>query len=180
MKIGFRVARLLFAVVACLSATGCIVISPAGPHDLALVSVTLVDYRDATEIRKIGGGYDHPPPLLLKVEFSSTTDVMELAHQHGFSVYGDAVLCPPDGTSVRILGFPGVFWSKLQVQPYSFAALPCNECRRGNHPKLYHIYIPVWQIEHPPYDSYDLSEHPKNICFHLGGGDMLGRYFLSN
>jgi len=156
--------------------SGCALFSPAAPKDLRLVSVSLTNYRDEPEMRQIGHEPRRSLPLL-KIEFSSATDLLHFAHQHEMSVYNRATIC--DRHLWPFFGVSSVYWKNIEVWPYSDdpKALPCTDCLNTGF--LYHVYFGVSE-SNPEFMVYDLRQQPADICFRVESGDMLGRHSMSN
>ena len=124
-------------------------------------------------------GYGEAPIQLLKVLFSTKTDISSLAATQEYHITGNASFCGlRNGNQVR-LGPTAIYLNEERVS------------QRG--PRLqenmkistvYHTYLPLHRKEEtsPSIASpaFDLKTDPDDICFRVHGGNMLGMTFHSN
>jgi hypothetical protein len=170
--------------------------------DLAFLSVQAVDWQDQNEMPGPGAspvlgmvnsrdleakgqsvtGHEKPHRPLLKIEFTSATNLSRFVIEHSFNLGNTAFLCdrPSD---VLTLSFSYVFWRGMRL-----GLQEADPIRRQNEllrvPVTYYIFIDVADkerpLDKPPQKAFDLRQNPENVCFYVRGGNELGRGYKSN
>lgn len=179
---------------------GCI--STNTPGDLAFVSVQAVDWRDQKEMpgpgaspilgmvnshvleqagQSIEGG-EKPHRPLLKVKFTSVTNLSRFAIDNSFPLANHTFFCDHPQKDVT-LSFSYIFWQGNRLGQYENDVIQ----RYGGPPGrliTYYIFIDVAREprlqDRPPQEGFDLRQKPENLCFVLASGNEWGRGYRSN
>ena len=179
---------------------GCVSLNT--PSDLALISVRAVDWHDQHEMpgpgaspvlgmvnsrvlaqsgQSVSGG-EKPHRPLLKIEFTSATNLSQFVTEHSYNLGNTAFLCKRPEDRVT-LSFSYIFWRGIRLGLRE--ADPIRQ--RGEvveAPITYYIFIDVADKERPqdipPQKGFDLREKPEDVCFYLRGGNNWGRGYKSN
>ena len=172
------------------------------PKDLAFVSVRVVDRHDQLEImppsadpalglinesqrKKLlaeAGPIERPHQLLLKIEFSSHTNLAEFMRDHSFNLGSHAFFCGRPKDEVILSGL-SVYWNGVWLN--GLERDPIKASGGGNGELItYYFFSSVAREENmpsnPPLLSFDLKQQPEDICFSLKGGNGAGLGFKSN
>jgi hypothetical protein len=150
-------------------------------RDLRLGAVSTANLQDQPEIIWYGGN-PRPPIDLLRIEFLSSVDLMKRAHAHEFNIGTKIWFCDdgPEKFRFGIGHFPELYVGNSLV---SSTALDKSEANKSDE-FLYHLYFQVArkaslnglrQIE----PAYDLRTNPRDLCFTIHGGNMIGGSFDS-
>lgn len=174
-KYDLRVRCKNYLFLGALLLAGCI--SHDTPGDLALVSVQTVNWRDQVEIS--GSGANR---TLLKVEFTSATNLSQFVIEHSYNLGNTAILCnrPNDRTT---LSFSDVFWRGIRLGVHKVDPIEQHlDIKKGQF--TYYIFINVADGSRPhdipPQEEYDLHQKPEDVCFYVEGGNESGRGYRSN
>ena len=119
---------------------------------------------------------------LIRVEFSSMTDIQNVANTGNYGVGTRVSIC--NGQSIdrtRILdGYPHVFDKFGSVYTYDKRKTSRTQDNQSG-PIIYHIYIAPRQSGIKGWYSYDLVHTPSDVCFFIGGvGEIIPTHFSSN
>ena len=189
----------LFSLVAPLLG-GCV--STNTPSDLAFVSVQVVDWRDQAELpgpgaspvlgmvsnrdlvskgQSITGG-EKSHRLLLKVEFTSTTNLSKFVIENSYNLGNETFFCDRQKAS-PFMSYPFVFWYNIRLGEHEADPIAQqSEAARG--PITYYIFIDVARKKvvpsNPPQGGFDLRQKPEDVCFYVRGGNESGRGYRSN
>lgn len=172
------------------------------PGDLAFVSVQAVDWHDQDEMPGPGAspvlgmvnsrdleaegqsvtGKEKRHRPLLKIEFTSATNLSQFVIEHSYNLGNTAFLC--DRPNDRLtLSFSYVFWrgTRLGLQE----ADPIQRLNELSKVQVtYYIFIDVADkerpLDKPPQKAFDLRQNPENICVYVRGGNESGRGYKSN
>ncbi len=151
--------------------------------DVALQSVEVVDLQQQSEL--------HPPTLqypkpthLLKVTFATMNNLAQYARANEFTVGNQTYFCDEQRDDDNLAN-PYVYADGVNLDEYAVGSRPPPE---GRGPWTYYIFIYVQRERpresafagKPPLEAYDLRQAPKDVCFQLRGGDMLGFSHRSN
>ena len=189
-------ARLLFALIWAGSEFG--VASWGDPvfaqplQDLAFKGVITADYKTETNTDLLGK-HIGPDDALLKITFTSRTDLGKVAFEQEMLLSDDVKFCDQPGKSV--LGS----WVDIFHDEFSLNAVRADRGVRAAYmtdiakqptdaPITYHIYIRVRQGPRSilvdggtaNIDPYDLASAPRDVCFRILGRSLLGGGFASN
>lgn len=179
---------------------GCI--STNTPGDLTMLSVQSVDWRDQDELpgpgvspalgmvrdrdlalmgQSITGG-EKPHRPLLKIEFTSTTNLSKFVIVNSYNLGNTAFLCDRRKDSAG-LSFPDIYWHGIRLGEHEFDPIERHSDAAGA-PITYYIFIDVAREKvvpsKPPREGFDLRQNPENVCFYLAGGNESGRGYRSN
>ncbi|WP_143596126.1 hypothetical protein [Tistlia consotensis] len=198
-----RITKLGVACTVALIATlfsGCATANT--PDDLAFVSVQAVDWYDqdempgpaaspvlgmvnSSDLERSGQsltGTVKPHRLLLKIEFTSATNLSQFAMEHLYNLGNTAFLCnrPDDRLTIS---FSYVFWRGVRLGLQEIDPIQRqDELSSGR--ITYYIFVNVADKERlqdkPPQAAFDLRRSPENICFYLRGGSESGLGYKSN
>jgi len=159
-------------------------ISMNTPGDLTFASIKVGDWRDQTELPELDtvvesladGAKRHR--LLLKIEFTSATDLERFASKNSYNVLNRTFLCgrPPGSPE---MSYPFVYRRGVQVD----APMPSSIKQQGDQvPTLitYYIFVDVARAKivpsKPPQEGFDLRRSAEDVCFYLGGGNELSKF----
>lgn len=150
------------------------------PKDLALASVRVVDIKNEKEITlRNRPNTIRPSRPLVKVEFTSNTNLAQYALENGYNIRTDANLCNADGLATPDIGisFVSIYWRGVDLSysttnPIDHTVAP---------PYVYYGYVPVEGIlskdgREKEKQFYDLRENPSNVCFFVRGGKYFGTF----
>jgi hypothetical protein len=179
---------------------GCI--STNTPSDLTFVSVQAADWHDQDEMPGPGAspvlgmvnsrdleqsgqsvtGEEKPHRPLLKITFTSATNLSRFVSEHSYNLGNTAVLC--DRPNDRLtLSFSYIFWRGIRLGLRETDPNQRNGGAEGA-PVTYYIFIDVADKERPqdvpPRRGFDLRQKPEDVCFYLRGGNESGRGYKSN
>lgn len=179
---------------------GCI--STNTPGDLTLQSVTLVDWTNQPELpgpnaspligmvsdhdlvasgQSLTGGEKWHRPLL-KIEFTSATDLSKFTADNSYNIGVTAYFCDHEGTS-PLMGFPYVFSRGARLNLHDYNSV---DQQRGptQQAATYYIFIdvskPAFPQSIPPQEAFNLRQQPSDVCFYARGGNGSGRGYRSN
>ena len=195
MRFALRQCISLFIItlIVCSSLSACVLFSPSGPQDLALYSLEVVDMQDAPG-RQRHTPFNAPHIKTLKAGLSSRVDLVKLVRGREFSVYNEIFigcgkvmeLFPADSTAVHE---PAVYWSDFdesRIGIFGDSDEPdLSRLFPSGQPFVYRVSFniegqPARHNIEPLRPYYNLGEHPQDVCIRIGGGDVLGRTFVSN
>lgn len=176
---------------------GCI--STNTPGDLVLKTVQVVDWYHQPELPGAGAsplvgmlsrrdvaasglsvqGGEKPHRLMLRVEFTSATNLFEFARENSYNIGNTVFFCEQKDASPH-MSYPYVFWKGSLV-----GNLEPNVIRTSEGSLIpYYIFISISKDARPndipPQASFDLREDPEDVCFYLSGGDGSGGGYRSN
>jgi hypothetical protein len=199
MRVTKGVACLVPMIIS-LFGGGCV--AAETPGDLALISVQAVDWHDQDEMPGPGAspvlgmvnshdiertgqsvtGREKPHRPLLKIEFTSATNLSQFVIEHSYNLGNTAFLC--DRPSDRLtLSFSYVFWHGVRLGLQEADPIPRAK-ESSTEPVTYYIFIDVADKERlqdrPPQKAFDLRQNPENVCFYVRGGNESGRGYKSN
>jgi len=179
---------------------GCI--STNTPGDLSLMSVQAVDWQDQAEMPGPGAspaigmvkdseivrmgqsviGGKKPHRLILKIVFSSATNLSKFAADHSYNLGSDAYFCNHPKKGIGLV-FPDIYWNGLRLGPLEADPIQRNTNETGA-PIEYYFFINVARKKVvpsiPPQEGFDLWQKPEDICFYLAGGNGSGFGYKSN
>jgi hypothetical protein len=130
----------------------------------------------------------------LKLEFSTETDLLDLAERSELNLWIRSDYCPID-ESLNGRGEVDAYGPFYGSLPLPLHATDEQKVRyrestsklSPNSRRVYTAYLVPRQTEReylnhtePRLPAYDLSEAETDVCFLVGGGNMLGGHFLSN
>jgi hypothetical protein len=173
--------------------------------DLALKSVSVVDRYDQTELPPPGDLRDliarmagdpsletslpAPSPtdmvrlheLLLKVEFTSAVDLTQIPYSD--NVAPEFFLCDRPRANLR-LRLPGVYQDGVVIRGSTSGDTHVVRANSSGQRNGYYIYMRLALKEvqpgNPPFESFDLANHPESVCFRLLGGRYRKLGYRSN
>ena len=113
--------------------------------------------------------------LLLKVEFKSNENLLNLTRQKGYTLANKSYLCANKDREV-ILGRTNIYWRGLNL---SYAYNYGVQEEKGK-PFTYYAFItpkflealPGAQMIHERIPTNDLIKYPEDVCFQIKGGFM--------
>jgi len=159
-------------------------ISHDTPGDVSFAAVEAVDYYDRPELPSLGdlqmGAGDDTLPkqhkLLLRVQFSTSVDLVRFAKSGGYNLGRLAFFCEQPDEEAD--GNPYVFWQGENISRLDRASLRENGQEEGP-PITYYVFIGAVRGKIkaiPPLPPYDLRRQPRDVCFDLSGGNQMGGY----
>jgi len=194
------------ASLACLSAflapllDGCI--STNTPGDLAFRSVEVVDWKDQAELpgpgaspvlgmvsnrdliakgQSLTGGEKWHRPLL-KIEFTSTTDLSKFVVDNSYNLGTETFLCDHQPRS-PFVGYPFVYWHGVRLGEHETDPIE-QHGEPGKASITYYVFVDVAREARPqdipPQDGFDLRQKPTDVCLYVRGGNESGRGYRSN
>jgi hypothetical protein len=167
----------------CLMATASTGRPAADKNSLNFVSASVVNLQDQSEIEWLGG--DHrPSDELLKITFSSSIDLGEIARRYDYHVSTKIYFCEDGADKYKngIARYSDVY-SNQRVVAYDMKR---EAGQRTTHQQfLYYLYFDV--VRSPSFDvfrkrlpGYDLHRDPRDLCVQVHGGNMLGESYDTN
>lgn len=174
----------------CLMLVGCSVLFIPNPSDLQLTGLEVIDLRNQPDASILGGSPE--PRRGLVIRFTTSIDLVRFAHRHENSLDPVASLCATSAHNRQKVLFtlldvfdalgrvasrqgPGGAGEPLGVPAnatgrydyYAYLVLASTVAFRGAQSR--DIYI-----------AYDLERDPRDVCFRLQGGNILGADFTTN
>jgi len=178
---------------------GCV--SANTPGDLTFVSVQAVDWYNVAELpgpnaspvlgmvserqlREAGesvSGGEKPHQLLLKVEFTSATNLPKFVQERSYNLGNTGFLCSrPDNRAG--VSFPYIFWQGIRLGQHEPDPISRYGVAAGA-PIVYYMFVgvafPKFVPPKPEYE-YDLRQKPEDVCFYVRGGSGSGGGYRSN
>lgn len=153
-------------------------------RDLRLIDVSLVD--DGSNKNKILGRYMRPGETLIKIRFSTDTNIGAMAIKGELNIYTEKTFCPIDSGNV-LAGWSKVYYEDIVV-PDSQERSPDVERRcaalmeelpEGTR-YIYHTFLSISSRATQNQSAYDLQSKVQDICLRVRGGNMIGGHFKSN
>jgi hypothetical protein len=146
-----------------LTCSGCV---STKIDDLKLSSVGSADLQTQTELPTTFG---LPSALLLKVSFSTTTDLTQI--DDAVTLGDEAFFCDKPDIHAR-LASPNIFWNGIKIP--TWPDTPKIRPNTSHDPITYYTFLRVTLDEpdtgKPLFSSFDLARDPQNICLRLVGG----------
>lgn len=164
-------------------------------RDFRLLDVELMnraEFPACQDRDELGCLQNFPYPQMLRVRVASEQNLVEKAVAHELNLWSDAWTCS---------GGPDRFAAGEFIAPGPYAAgraLPYGSREGGNEfyaatglrpidRLVYEVYlVPKWDKPSNARDSrrmiappYDLADG-RDVCIHIGGGNMLGGHFVGN
>ena len=177
-----------------LSVAGCmsVVVLAQSPSDFAFTGVSIADYRNEVNTDLLGK-HMAPDGALLKVTFTSRTDLGKLAFEREMLISDDVRFCELTGEG-SLDSWVDVFRGEFSVNAVRAdrrvraAYLDAIATQPYDEPITYHIYVGIRQGPRSVlvdgrtvhFDPYDLASAPKDVCVRILGRSMLGGGFASN
>ena len=170
------------AIICCLLPllSGCIASNT--PGDLTFRSAREVDWRDQAEMpgaKGLKGGEKGFKPLI-KVEFTSGTNLLNFARTNSYTVLGEAFFCARPDDYVR-LSFVDVYSRGARVDGLERGETEADAAQGG---ATYYIFLNVAGLARPsdipPQKAFDLRQHAEDVCFYVRGGNVTGSGYKSN
>jgi len=133
-----------------------------------------------------------PTHKLVRIEVETSVDIHRIATESELNIWMEVWNCR---TGASLFGYDGILYYKdVRVNYMNTSSLiqglyaKASRGRKQGEPFLYDFYIePESDLDQPRGPGqpdlrrpYNLEEAPFAICFHLGGGNMMGGYFVSN
>lgn len=164
-------------------------------RDFELVDIELMEraeFPQCADLKGLGCLGSFPYPRMLRVRISSGQNLVEKAVSHELNLWSDAWSCSGEPNRFAAGEFiaPGPYASQEKL-PYG-AQNAADEfyARTGLGPDdllTYEIYLvprrdvasnarESGRLVAPPYDLAD----GRDVCLHIGGGNMLGGHFVGN
>lgn len=172
------------------------------PADLAVTSVQAVDWRDQDEMpgpgaspalglvrdrdlalarQQVTGG-ERPHLPLLKIEFTTATNLSKFVIENSYNLGNSAFFCDRPNQYV-VLSFPDIYWRGNRLGEHE-TDLVQNYGGAIGAPVTYYIFINVARAarpqDKPPQEAFDLRKKPEDVCFYVRGGNGSGRGYRSN
>jgi hypothetical protein len=156
---------LLFAVCCCCGLGGCVSrsiyfdsVRPVQPNDPSRSSITDVSSG-------VRGGASLPHRDLIRVDFTSGTDLRNMVAREGNILFVHSYFCDRGDTGT--LGGPGVYVDLADAGTERLV-------------KQFLFFIDVTRKAYPgslpPEPGFDLSVNPKDICFFVTANSMITTY----
>ena len=119
---------------------------------------------------------------LLKIEFTSTTNLSAFVSRNSYNLGVSAYICDrPEANNW--ISFPTVFWRGFRLGVGGPDPLTQPAKAPGDR-ITYSMYIDVRRKavtpSSPQIRGFDLRETPKDVCFYVSGGNALGLGYRSN
>jgi len=175
-----RICGLILAAGAPLA--GCIAYDT--PDDVTFVTAESVDYYDRPELPALGDfripEKDTLPKqhkLLLRVQFSTSVDLVQFARSGGYNLSRYAFFCGHPHEEGG-MGNPDIFWQGISLSGLDRFSLRESGMKEGT-AITYYVFIEAARGEIksiPPLPPYDLRREPRDLCFQLRGGNQMGGY----
>ena len=151
------------------------------PRDLSLQSVQVVNLQDQVVAHQPITVEKFPQAQGLMVTFSTAVDLYTFAHRHDYSLFVDSSVCAGNkldsSKKISLIGY--VYNRNGIIDPQNYANKGADE--EGI--KTYEIFLFMRTVENASNTdkfNYNLLTTPEDLCFRLGGGNMLGGTFKSN
>ena len=166
-------SRFLGFVPLALLLGGCVT---SMPTDLTVVAVEAVDSRNTPELHEpqAQAGQDAPFRMLIRVSFTSSTDLLSLARDMSSNLGNTGFLCRTPDIRAGV-SYPDIFSEGKRIEP--LVAVTTRQERSA-----YYVFVVVeqqrstWASHH----RFDLRQHPEDVCFYVRGGNSLGLGYKSN
>jgi hypothetical protein len=179
---------------------GCI--SANTPGDLVFASAQVVDLHDQAELPGPGAspivgmvnsrdleragqsvtGGDKPHRPLLKIEFTSATDLSKFVIENSYNLGNAAFFCDREKGS-PYMSYPAIFWRGVRLGEHEANPIE-RRSEPANAPIIYyfflHIALPKIVPSNPPQNGFDLRQKPEDVCFYVRGGNESGSGYRSN
>jgi hypothetical protein len=138
----------------------------SGPKDIRVMSVTKVNQAQLN----LGDSAPLPSKIILRIEFTTDTDLLALAKKNEYNIDFDLGPCSKNGVEDMGVGYGYVYWNNLHVYSGAKATREYESTMAKGPPFAYQIYASQWQ--------QTVGQAP--MCFMLGGGNMVGGRLKSN
>ncbi len=155
----------------------------SAPEDVEFASVRAVDQFSQPEIKIVsmedifrhqfgineGDAKQRPHKLLLKIYFSTETDLWEFTQGRGYDLGALAHFCDAPDKKV-LLSFIDVYWNRRSVDSLRRNLIQQSiEAENGQRIE-YYTFAEVKRDEpDPEFVSFDLSRDPRDLCIYLTG-----------
>jgi len=161
-----RRIAILFAVCCCCSFGGCVSrsiyfdsVRPVQPNDPSRGSITDVSSG-------VGGGVSLPHRDLIRVDFTSGTDLRNMVAREGNILFVHSYFCDR-GDNFGALGGPGVY-------------VDLKDARKETPVRQFLFFIDATRKSSPgsipPQPGFDLSVNPEDICFYVTAHGVITTY----
>ena len=153
-------------VIAASIAGACLLLGACtyGPKDIRITAVSVVDYKDQPQIDYVGQG-PRPSMALSRIDFSTSTDLLALARQHGYNVTFVVGPCSKDGVVDNGAGMGYVYWGKAHIY---------SDKRESDLSGYAEAIAKGPPYTYQAYATKLTSDPAKPLCFTLAGGAMWG------
>lgn len=125
-----------------------------------------------------------PLVKLLKISFSTSANLVEIADKTDFHIGSDLVSCELIGDKRIATGGGYIYWGKFNVSTKIKNFPQYAEHQQDLIKNKIAIYSVISSIQYKLTNTgsplYDLQQSPFDLCLTIRGGDMLGRRFVSN
>jgi hypothetical protein len=135
-----------------------------GPKDIRITSVSAVDFKDQPQLDYVG---QRPRPSipLSRIDFSTSTDLLALAKEHGYNVSFVIGPCSKDGVVDSGVGLGNVYWGKARIY---------SDTRESELPGYAEAIAKGPPFTYQAYAKRLTLDPTKPLCFTLAGGAMWG------
>lgn len=142
----------------------------------------MVDERDLSAKSRLPGGEEKWHRQLLKIEFTSATDLPAFAAKNSYNLGITAFFCDSEKNSPNMPS-SNVFWHGVRLSELGPDPIPQRD-ESARQPITYYIFFDVADEARPqdipPREGFDLRQKPADVCFYARGGNELGRGYRSN
>ncbi|MEY2116694.1 MULTISPECIES: hypothetical protein [Rhodanobacter] len=140
-----------------------------GPKDVRVTSVTGVDFKDQPQLKWVSLK-PRPSKIILRIEFTTDTDLLALAKKKDYNVSFALGPCSKEGVKDMGVGYGYVYWNTLRIYSDAKETSDYATAIAKGPPYSYQVFATPWQpgtVQGP-------------MCFTLAGGNMIGGKLRSN
>jgi hypothetical protein len=158
-----------------------------GPHDLALASVSVVDWKDYPDKPSNSPRTDteRKSRAMLKIEFTTNTNLLMFSNENKYWLGISSWFCDhPHDSDWLFPAIPTFYWRGLEASPDIVEQnVPGSTATKG--PFTYYILADVTSFGNAPSGVsprrlYDLRQTAEDICFNVDVGQIIWIPYRSN
>jgi hypothetical protein len=128
-------------------------------------------------------GGEKLPRLLLKIEFTSATNLAKFVTDNSYNLGSNAYFCNHTVDAFHGLAFPSIYWRGTLLGQHEADPIQ-RHGGDGDEPINYYFFTNVARQRvapsNPPQEAFDLRQKSEDICFQLRGGNSSGFGYKSN
>jgi hypothetical protein len=177
-----RLMRVVGAVSLGAGVVACALLGGPDLRDVKLSRVEIVDLKDRADVVWLSND-QRPSRTLVMVSFTTDVDLLNYVRRYEYNIGTVVSLCNEEtiDRSQELQRDPYVYDSAGQIDAYR----KDDSSGRGAQSTagIYHLFLdarPIALAGRSDIFAYDLQLSPKDVCFQLRGGNMLGSKFVSN
>jgi len=176
----------------CVVLNGCVLFVP-GVDDLQFIEVQPVNVG-TLDLHDTWGNMrpQHPPNYVIgKIEVATKSDIHAIGERADLNIWHELTICK---TGALVTDWPGVYFKGIDINHNSttedIQALYRKRAaeHKADDRYIYEVYFDPTSIRSlskgvgNPYarEPYNFAREPKELCLRIGGGNMIGGYFVSN